>query len=333
MTWMKLTGPLLVSLLVALLVQIAVPQETLILSIGSFVLVMWFVVPVFVIGIPSIRDRIVDFTNINRILLLTPVTSVIFPYILLSVFAGSFSSLSMVVVWYFIPNLILILPLLLSGQNKKLHSVFYVLGAIMLWIGFDHRYTAEIFDIYTDLNYVMNSIWMVNIGYVTFGITRGMKQQNNPDDLDLVPTKAGSIIANKMTPLASLFIIPVGLLTGFLVWNPVEFDLFEIIVGFIGIYLTIALQEEMIFRGIILQEVDTHLTTKIQQSIAIILVSLVFALTHWNNETSEYVLIYFITAFVAGIAYGISYRVGGMYGAMLSHTLIDWFWSLLLKRA
>jgi membrane protease YdiL (CAAX protease family) len=173
---------------------------------------------------------------------------------------------------------------------------------------------------------------MACIGFVTYGITEGIHNKENKMDKGLIPSTYASIVANKYTLLASVIIIPSGLITGFLIWNPQEFDLLNIIISFIGIAFTIGLQEEMIFRGIILKELDKHGESLIYKKIVLVIVSILFGLTHWNNTSIEFLLMYFITATIAGIAYGLSYRKAGLFSAIFSHTLIDWFWTLLLKR-
>ncbi len=316
------------TLFIATLVLVYAPQSTLSLSIGSFVLSIWFIFPIFYIGIPELRDKI---TNSN-IVKITPIISVLLPYLVLSIFAGKFIDFSTVIFWYLLPILLFILPVFFDELSSKINSIIYIIAATILWIGFDHRYTSSIFREYSDIGYLMNSLWMAHVGFVSYGIIKGMNQEGVIDDKSLQPTIKGVIIANKITPVASILIIPLGLITGFLIWNPVEFDILMMIVSFIGIFITIALQEEMIFRGIILHESDNYMNNKTSKILSLIIVSAAFAFTHWNNEIPEYVWLYFITAFIAGIAYGLSYRFGGLFSAMLSHTLIDWFWALLLKR-
>lgn len=319
------------SILVALLMQEAVPQDTTLLAISSFVLVIYFMLPVFVLGVSDLREKFYDH---HQRQLLVPLLSVLLPYIFIGLSSG-FIGFDKVIFWYLLPSILLILPNYFKyddSKGKYLSSFFFILGAALLWIGFDHRYTGEIFDGFEGLGYVMNSLWVVHLGFVTYGMQKGIINKENPEDTGLRLSKSGIVYVNKITPLASLFIIPLGLLTGFLLWNPVEFDLFDIVVGFIGIYLTIALQEEMIFRGIILKELDKFANSKNAKIFVLIFVSIAFAFTHWNNEKPEFVWLYFITAAIAGIAYGLSYRKAGLAAAMLSHTLIDWFWSLLLQR-
>ncbi|MCK4848123.1 MAG: CPBP family intramembrane metalloprotease [Candidatus Heimdallarchaeota archaeon] len=311
--------------ILVLIVLVAVPQDTTILNLLMILLSYLFLFPIIIIGNPSLQLRIDQ-----KYAWLAPIYTVFVPVLILLIFTGEILNLDRILIWYLLPGIILLSPKIISDARYK--TILYVLGAILLWIGFDHRYTGGIFDAFEDLGYVMNSLWMVCIGFVTYGIGEGIHNKQNDSDRGLLPSTYASIVANKFTVLASVIIIPLGLLTSFLIWNPQEFDLFNIIISFIGIALTIGLQEEMIFRGIILKELDKYGESVNYQRVVLVLVSILFGFTHWNNATSEYFMMYFITATIAGIAYGLSFRKAGLFSAILSHTLIDWFWALLLKR-
>ena len=239
--------------------------------------------------------------------------------------------------WYALPGILLILPEIAKKyeykplNSKFANTILYVLGAGMLWIGFDHRYTSVLFDNWNE-GYLMNSFWMASVGMATFGLYKGIKVERNENDNGLLPSKYGGLIANVYTLIASVVVISFGLLTGFLEYNP-NIDLFNVIIGFIGIYLTIALQEELIFRGILFNETSSHFEeNSMMYYLMLVLTTMAFAFTHWNNEQPEFVYHYFFAAFVSGLAYVYSYKKAGLYSAMLSHTLVDWVWALLLKR-
>lgn len=311
--------------LLVLIVLVAVPQETVTLNLSMVLLSYLFLLPIILIGNPSLQLRLNQ-----RYGWLAPIYTVLIPVLFLLIFTGEILNFEMILIWYLLPSIVLLLPKLTSNTRYK--TILYILGAILLWIGFDNRYTSDIFDAFDGLGYLMNSFWMACMGFVTYGIGEGMYNKQNEMDKGLLPSKYALIVANKITPIVSILIIPLGLLTSFLIWNPQEFELFTIIISFIGIALTIGLQEEMIFRGIILRELDKHGESVNYQRIVLVLVSILFGFTHWNNETVPYVWMYIITATIAGIAYGLSFRKAGMFSAILSHTLIDWFWALLLKR-
>lgn len=151
--------------------------------------------------------------------------------------------------------------------------------------------------------------------------------------------------------LASLFclsaiVVPLGQATGFLV--PREFwknsSLPEIlwthlvtwkfVIYFAKIFVTIALSEEFLFRGIIQNFLNNSLK---DQTISWILASLLFGSAHLNNgATSLYPSgwnwEYALMASIAGLAYGwVFRRTSSLLYPMLLHALVDSIWHTLFK--
>jgi len=256
-------------------------------------------------------------------------------FILLMLGLSFSSSIGIILLWYVLPTLILSIVVIRHDRlSPHLRFLLTSVVAVLFWIGFDHRYTMPLFDVFNDLSYILNGFWIASLMMMGYGYTYGITyHQDENTDRGLVPTRTGLIAAQKGSLAASLIIIPAGILTGFLSWNPTWPGITDVIVGFIGIYLTIALQEELVFRGILLNEFDTFALPKnIDALIPLVVTSFAFGLTHWNNETPAYVPHYIILATIAGLAYGWAYRKSGLFGSMLTHTLIDWIWSLVLQR-
>lgn len=327
----------LLSLLVVLIVIFAASQEQVLHTIVSSVLVFYWMMIVLLIGSPKLRSEFKENLSIHPLLNLLLVTVV--PYLLIVVGGGTtLSTIIPFLLWYLLPGIFMILPEI--GQryeikfleSKLAQTSLYVIGTALLWIGLDHRYSMILFDNWKDMSYLMNALWMASVVMATFGLYKGIKIEKNDNDNGLVPTKHGGLISNIYTLMASAIVIPFGLLTGFLEYNP-DIDIYNIVIGFIGIYLTVALQEELIFRGILFKETSSHFEeNSMMYYLMLIVTTMAFAFTHWNNERPEFVYHYFFAAFISGLAYVYSYKKGGMYSAMLSHTLVDWVWLLLLKR-
>ncbi|MFX0094973.1 MAG: type II CAAX prenyl endopeptidase Rce1 family protein, partial [Candidatus Hodarchaeota archaeon] len=122
--------------------------------------------------------------------------------------------------------------------------------------------------------------------------------------------------------------IPLGLLTGFLTFTP---DYFEIILApllFLGIYLTIAIQEELVFRGILFNLLEKLID---RQLLALIISAILFGLTHWNN-TAVIDWRYIFLASIAGLCYGMAYwRTKSICSASITHSLVDTIWKVLFQ--
>ncbi|MFW9997688.1 MAG: CPBP family intramembrane glutamic endopeptidase, partial [Candidatus Odinarchaeota archaeon] len=101
----------------------------------------------------------------------------------------------------------------------------------------------------------------------------------------------------------------------------------------LGIYLTIALPEELIMRAYILNAWDTQVAKENNQLLVVnlLVVSFVFGLSHWNNVDTSMVPWYVLLATIAGIVYGIAWRKGRLHEAMIVHAMVDWIWSYFFK--
>jgi len=61
--------------------------------------------------------------------------------------------------------------------------------------------------------------------------------------------------------------------------------------------------------------------------------SLAFGLMHWNNvSTLSTQMTYVFLATIAGFGYAWAYKKSGnnLLAAVLTHTLVDWIWKLIL---
>ena len=117
-----------------------------------------------------------------------------------------------------------------------------------------------------------------------------------------VPRARDLLVAvGALLALAAL-VLPPGLLTGFLRWNPAPPTLFQGAGLFGGLALGLAIA------------------------------SLAFGLMHWNNrsDVSEQ-LIYCALASVAGLAYGLSFRYGGLFASVMTHSAVNWIWQVCLR--
>jgi len=98
----------------------------------------------------------------------------------------------------------------------------------------------------------------------------------------------------------------------------------------VGLFLTVALPEELFFRGILLRGLEKQFSRK---WIPLVISSLAFGLMHWNNASTLSTQITYISlAALAGVGYGWTYRKSGnnLLAAILVHTLVDWTWRIFL---
>jgi membrane protease YdiL (CAAX protease family) len=116
--------------------------------------------------------------------------------------------------------------------------------------------------------------------------------------------------------------LPLGLVSGFLTWHP-QLNATSVRLTPAIIYLTTAVPEEFLFRGLI-QNVFARI---VDPRAALIAASVVFGLAHLPD------LRYVALATLAGVAYGWVYaRSGKITASALTHAAVDWIWVLLLRR-
>jgi membrane protease YdiL (CAAX protease family) len=194
---------------------------------------------------------------------------------------------------------------------------------IILWIPFDLRWYIEM---QSGLDYNWWSIALSVIAVIGWYGCRGADIGYN-----LVPAFKDLYITLLSLAMILVFVVPPGLLTGFLSFSiPEFFDVPKLAAHFIGLFLTVALPEELFFRGILLRGLEKVFSKK---WIPMLISSLAFGLMHWNNvDTLSVQISYVLLATVAGLGYAWAYKKSGnnLFAAILTHTLVDWIWKLFL---
>ncbi len=137
--------------------------------------------------------------------------------------------------------------------------------------------------------------------------------------------------AGKALLVVAVVGIPLGLIVGFLAWRPPTFVSVEaLIVRFTGIFLLIALPEELIFRGIVQNLVEKRIGEK---RAALVIAALLYGAAHLNNPPAPNYL-YALLSSLAGFAYGWVWMVTRKVTASaLMHTVVSWVWGLLFGGA
>lgn len=194
---------------------------------------------------------------------------------------------------------------------------------MLLWIPFDFRWYDGMQE---NLDYTWWSIAISVIAIIGWYGYRGANIGYN-----LVPKFKDLIIALTSLIVIMAIVVPPGLVTGFLSFSvPESYNIQKLAAHFIGLFLTVALPEELFFRGLLLRGLDKVFSKK---WIPMAISSLAFGLMHWNNLNDLSMQITYISlATIAGLGYGWAYRKSGnnLFAAILAHTLVDWVWKLFL---
>jgi membrane protease YdiL (CAAX protease family) len=129
--------------------------------------------------------------------------------------------------------------------------------------------------------------------------------------------------------LFAVIAIPLGLAIGFIQYS---FDFSKLILApasFLGIFLFIAVPEEFLFRGLILNWFE-RLTAR--PNLSLMLASIVFGAAHLNNGPMTPNYRYFLMASIAGAFYGLVWqRTGNIAASAITHSLVNTVWSVLFR--
>lgn len=201
---------------------------------------------------------------------------------------------------------------------------------LALWIPFDLRWyrrglfpEASGFDPATQWGYEATALVVTALGLLAFGVAgRVDVGARPPERRDLLPAALLALLFGAVA-------LPLGLWTEFLRWTPPRHGLLGFLGASAAIALTIALPEELFFRGIL----DRGLKEQSGRPLAsLALSSLAFGLMHWNNRDAlEGRLEYLVLATLAGVIYGLAYRAtGALWAPVLVHALVDVVWATFL---
>ncbi len=226
--------------------------------------------------------------------------------------------------------LYVVVPFVLVYSFRRAYlTVQHIIGlltAAIIWIPFDHRWYKSFWPEKFPFSYEFCSLLAVLLVIYLFLIV--VKQDGV--GYRLVPQHKDFFYIGTLTIVVFAIIIPIGVLTGFLVFKEqIKFDSYYLF-AFIGIFLSVALVEEIIFRGIIQNLLEKLLKN---EYIALVIASILFGLTHWNNADPGFAIHYIALASMAGVLYGLAYRkTKSLFPAIFLHALVDTIWLALFVK-
>jgi membrane protease YdiL (CAAX protease family) len=330
--YLTLASILLVSALLAALVAIVEPQLLLGQNILYSILVFTFLILIFSLLIPPVNKYVIDFLKQKRIFYILSSSIILFLPLLNWIYAVEFKQASSsFLIWYFLPTILFIIPAFF--ENFRFDFLFHIAAVVLFAIGFDGRFTSDTLSGFSSSEYNFNALWVSSLILLLYSIQLNEFEEKT----NWKPSKKGVLYALNLSAILAIISIPIGLLTNFLEWSPNFSDVPMIFISFIGIWMTIALPEELIARGVIQHQLTNKVVKKDGKYFKywkwgiLIVASVIFGISHWNNTSPEFIWVYILLASIAGVAYGICWWKGGLFSAILIHTLVDWVWQLFFK--
>lgn len=119
-------------------------------------------------------------------------------------------------------------------------------------------------------------------------------------------------------------VIVLGLALGFIHPRANVPSLWRALLAWIGIFLFVAIPEELFFRA----WVQNLLQRRLGRLGGLLVASVLFGLSHFNKRSAHFNWRYVILATIAGIFYGRAWREQQRVPAStITHTCVDWLWS------
>lgn len=230
-------------------------------------------------------------------------------------------------------------PMLLAVVARRMsvkQQPWWLMSIILvIWTPFDSGLLASIWPWPDGGAAYMLNVWISCVLAISAMSLAGVQERYPADSFRIVPrvSDVQATVRDQLwfTPVA----IGLGFMTGFFAWNPKVTAYWQYPVEALGIYLTIALPEELLFRGLMQPVLESFSWPRgINRLVAgKWLTAIIFGLSHLNNDPIgdwRYVIL----ATIAGIAYANVYERTGrrsLAAPALLHTVVDWLWSTFLR--
>jgi membrane protease YdiL (CAAX protease family) len=201
------------------------------------------------------------------------------------------------------------------------------LAFLALWIPLNTRWYRDLGDLPGDLDYGFFSLAVSTVALAGWASLRDIEQVGWR-----FPKKEDLAIAGGALLVLAAVLIPVGLATGFLAKpHAPKHEALEIAAEALGLFVLVALPEEVLFRGVL----DSGLQANLGKPwLSLAISSGLFGLSHWpRSEKLDEKIAYCCFASVAGAVYGLAFRRSrGLPAAVLVHTAVDLVWKELLHK-
>jgi membrane protease YdiL (CAAX protease family) len=219
------------------------------------------------------------------------------------------------------------LPALLVyfAQGRKGPGPLDLLAVLAVWLPFDLRLLEGIWT-WPDGqgSYGFQTILAVDLAVFLFLVVRAIEGIGY--HFALTRSGALSVVTNFL--VFSAIAIPLGLAIEFIRYQPRGSDAVELVATFFAILVFIGIPEELLFRGLIQNFLETWWGKGWR---ALLVASIVFGAAHLDNDDAPN-FAYALMATIAGIFYGRTFRQSGnLLAPALVHALVDTVWRAVFR--
>ena len=251
--------------------------------------------------------------------ILMPFTLLV-PYFILALGTGTFSYLALAKLSAYVAvPIFLLLPNRIYNAESANWRDFAAMVSLGLpvsagWLGGIWIWPEDI--------YIFRPIFCVCVGAYAFLVVRNLKDAGYK-----LLWKKGDLTEGSINFIAFIILaIPLGLALHFIHPHAHNVSVFGFIANFVGIYLTIAIPEEFLFRGILQNLLVKTFKPPHHGRNGLILASVIFGLSHLHHAPVPNWR-YAIMATLAGIFYGNAWRVQKRTSSSaFTHAMVDTVW-------
>ncbi|TAM82492.1 MAG: CPBP family intramembrane metalloprotease [Acidobacteria bacterium] len=170
--------------------------------------------------------------------------------------------------------------------------------------------------------YIFRPIFCVCVGAYAFLVVRNLKDVGYK-----LVFKTGDLTEGSLNFIAFILLaIPLGLALHFIHPHTRDINVFAFVANFVGIYLTVAIPEEFLFRGLLQNLLVKTFKPPHHARNGLLVASVIFGLSHLHHAPVPNWR-YAIMATLAGIFYGNAWRIQKRTSASaFTHALVDTAW-------
>jgi CAAX protease family protein len=291
----------------------------LVATIAALVLLL---LPYFLLGATDLASRLSTWAETRRTRALALLALPLLPYLVYASGTGAFTWTAIFkLVGFPLLPLVLLLWARRSGPPPRLQDALAVLA---VWLPVELGWLRDVWPWPAGAGaFTMTAILAVDVTVILFVSIRRLEGVGY--SLAIRRADLREALWNLLMFLS--IGIPIGLWTRFIGAAHGVKSVPELASQFVGIFLVVAVPEELLFRGLI----QNLLEKLLPSTYALLLAALIFGLAHLNNGPTpdwRYVLL----ATIAGVFYGRAYqRSGGLMAACLVHAAVDTIWREIFR--
>ncbi|HWP48053.1 MAG TPA: CPBP family intramembrane glutamic endopeptidase [Candidatus Limnocylindrales bacterium] len=315
--------PLIVFLTTIFSVYVLTLKLDLQSQLAAITLFIFLISLYLLLGIPELVEKLKENIRFNcaKVFGIALILLIMYAFYALSVAGFRWEDVGIYALYLFIPAFIL----LVARPKTDGLTIQDVLVITTLWVpllGGWIRLVSIPVEHGESLDRVLGLIWGIFLFLVVRPLERvGYTFQLHRNDIRW----AGLYFA----VFVAFFAIPIAVPTHFITIPPTLKSGTQIFISLVLIAFSIALPEELVFRGVIHNLISQRLKEK--PYVALMISSAIFGLSHIHRPDSPN-WVYVILATLAGWFYGLTYiRTGKVTAAAITHWLVDSYWRIFFQ--